>query len=270
MSIRGSSSAIATVTFTPPDKQSYDCTFKASLVIPKGSVEVQPQILTFTISGKGQELPVTVVRPNARSKRGTAVLRFKRLQLEHSEMLPLVLRNSGTKPVKFMLQLEDEHGAFSLKGRAFTFKTVLTGEMEEDSVRNGSGSLEQIPLVNGPEWIGKRLVGGRVVGPVKIKPQTVTFTISGQAHEAQLTVVCPSARSKRGAAVLRFKRRRVGTSQKLPLVVRNDGIIPLKFMLCLEHEYGAFFLKGRASTLEIFRTEDEDSIINGKFITHEM
>ncbi|XP_063024391.1 hydrocephalus-inducing protein homolog [Melospiza melodia melodia] len=36
-----------------------------------------------------------------------------------------------------------------------------------------------------------------------------------------------------------------------------------QFMLCLEHEYGAFFLKGRASTLEIFRTKDEDSIING-------
>ncbi|KAM3664994.1 hydrocephalus-inducing protein homolog [Ammospiza maritima maritima] len=135
MSIPGSSYAVATVTFTPPDDQNYNCTFKASLVIPKG--------------------------------------------------------------------------------------------------------------------------------PVKIKPQTVTFTISGKAHEAQLTVVCPSARSKRGTAVLRFKRRRVGTSQKLPLVVRNDGILPLKFMLCLEHEYGAFFLKGRASTLEVFRTEDEDSIING-------
>ncbi|XP_074407193.1 hydrocephalus-inducing protein homolog isoform X2 [Zonotrichia albicollis] len=135
MSIPGSSYAVATVTFTPPDEQNYNCTFKASLVIPKG--------------------------------------------------------------------------------------------------------------------------------PVKIKPQTVTFTISGKAQEAQLTVVCPRARSKRGTAVLRFKRHHVGTSQKLPLVVRNDGIIPLKFMLRLEHEYGAFFLKGRASTLEVFRTEDEDSIING-------
>ncbi|XP_077041133.1 hydrocephalus-inducing protein homolog [Agelaius phoeniceus] len=134
MSIPGSSSAVATVTFTPPDEQNYNCTFKASLVIPKS--------------------------------------------------------------------------------------------------------------------------------PVKIKPQTVTFTISGKAHEAQLTVVCPSARSKRGTAVLRFKRLRVGRSEKLPLVVRNDGIIPLKFMLRLEHEYGAFFLKGRASTLEVFHTEDEDSVGN--------
>ncbi|XP_072776975.1 hydrocephalus-inducing protein-like [Taeniopygia guttata] len=36
MSIPGSSYAIATVTFTPPEEQNYNCTFKASLVIPKG------------------------------------------------------------------------------------------------------------------------------------------------------------------------------------------------------------------------------------------
>ncbi|CAN8186514.1 unnamed protein product [Coccothraustes coccothraustes] len=37
MSLRGSSSAVTTVTFIPPDKQSYDCTIEASLAIPKGS-----------------------------------------------------------------------------------------------------------------------------------------------------------------------------------------------------------------------------------------
>ncbi|CAN8186518.1 unnamed protein product, partial [Coccothraustes coccothraustes] len=143
MSLRGSSSAVATVTFTPPDKQSYDCTFEASLAIPKGSVEMKPQILTFTISGKGQELPVTVVHPRARSKREIAVLRFKRLQLEDTEMLPLVIRNNGIKPVKFMLHLEDEHGVFLLKGRASTFKRFQTGNVEGDLVRNESKPPKQ-------------------------------------------------------------------------------------------------------------------------------
>ncbi|KAM3664992.1 hydrocephalus-inducing protein homolog [Ammospiza maritima maritima] len=197
MSIRGSSSAIATVTFTPPDKQSYDCTFKASLVIPKGSVEIQPQILTFTISGKGQELPVTVVRPNARSKRGTAVLRFKRLQLEHSEMLPLVLRNSGTKPVKFMLQLEDEHGAFSLKGRAFTFKTVLTGDMEEDSVRNETKPPKQtfILLRHGQsaqfKVIFKPTLAQRVEGKIALVVGDICMTLVelvGEGHNDEFTL----------------------------------------------------------------------------------
>lgn len=61
-----------------------------------------------------------------------------------------------------------------------------------------------------------------------IKPQSLTFTISGKGHEPRVTVVCPSARSKRGNAVLRFKRLRLGDSEMLPLVIRNDGIIPVK------------------------------------------
>lgn len=43
-------------------------------------------------------------------------------------------------------------------------------------------------------------------------------------------------------------------------------------MLHLEDEHGAFFLKGRASTLEYFHTGDveEDCAGNGKFINHEV
>ncbi|XP_015472381.1 hydrocephalus-inducing protein-like [Parus major] len=35
MTVPGSSYAVATVTFTPPDEQTYNCTFRACLVIPK-------------------------------------------------------------------------------------------------------------------------------------------------------------------------------------------------------------------------------------------
>ncbi|XP_063267034.1 hydrocephalus-inducing protein homolog isoform X2 [Prinia subflava] len=136
MSVPGSSYAFAMVMFTPPDKKNYSCTFKASLVIPKSSVKIRPQVLTFTISGKGHKPQVTVVCPSARSSRGNAVLRFKRLQLGDSEMLPLVVRNNGVIPVKFMLHLEDEHGAFLLKGRDSTLKRFYTEDVEEDSVRN--------------------------------------------------------------------------------------------------------------------------------------
>ncbi|XP_066413809.1 hydrocephalus-inducing protein-like [Molothrus aeneus] len=197
MSIRGSSCAVATVTFTPPDKQSYDCIFKASLVIPKGSVEIKPQILTFIISGKGQELPVTVVRPSARSKRGTAVLRFKRLQLEDSEILPLVLRNNGTTPVKFMLRLEDEHGVFLLKGRASTFKTSLAGSVEGDSIRNETkpskqpffllrhGQSAQFNVIFKPT-LAQRLEGkiGLLVGDVCM----TLVELVGEGHKDEFTL----------------------------------------------------------------------------------
>lgn len=45
-----------------------------------------------------------------------------------------------------------------------------------------------------------------------------------------------------------------------------------QFMLHLEDEHGAFFLKGRASPLEDFHTGDveEDCAGNGKFINHEV
>ncbi|XP_062355730.1 hydrocephalus-inducing protein-like [Cinclus cinclus] len=143
MSVPGSSKAVATVTFTPPDKQNYSCTFKASLVIPKSSVQIKPQTLTFTISGKGHEPQVTVVCPSARSKRGNAVLRFKRLRVGDSEMLPLVIRNNGIVPVKFMLHLEDEHRAFFLKGRGSTLERFYTEDVEEDCVGNESKPPEK-------------------------------------------------------------------------------------------------------------------------------
>ncbi|XP_053843687.1 hydrocephalus-inducing protein homolog [Vidua macroura] len=138
MSVPGSSYAIATVTFTPPDEQNYNCTFTASLVIPKGSVKIKPQTLTFTISGRGHEPQLTVVCPSARSERGNAVLRFKRLRLGDSETLPLVIRNNGSIPVKIMLHLEDKHGVFFLKGRASTLRIFHTEDVEEDSVGNES------------------------------------------------------------------------------------------------------------------------------------
>ncbi|XP_064262081.1 hydrocephalus-inducing protein homolog [Passer domesticus] len=148
MSVPGSSCAIATVTFTPPEEQNYNCTFKASLVIPNGSVEIKPQSLTFTISGKGHEPRVTVVCPSARSKRGNAVLRFKRLRLGDSEMLPLVIRNDGIIPVKFMLHLEDEHRMFSLKGRASAVKVFHNGDVEQDSAGNESKPTKPFFLLN--------------------------------------------------------------------------------------------------------------------------
>ncbi|XP_072777564.1 hydrocephalus-inducing protein homolog [Taeniopygia guttata] len=138
MSIAGSSYAIAMVTFTPPEEQNYNCTFKASLVIPKGSVGIEPQILTFTISGKGHEPRLTVVCSSARSERGNAVLRFKRLQLWDSEVLPLVIRNDGIIPVKFMLLLEDEHGMFFLKGRTSPVKVFHTGDVKKELIGKAS------------------------------------------------------------------------------------------------------------------------------------
>ncbi|XP_029814035.1 hydrocephalus-inducing protein-like [Manacus vitellinus] len=134
MSIPGLSHTFATVTFTPEQKEDYQCTFTASLVIPKSSsVKMKPQQLTFTVSGEGHVPQVTVECPGLGSKRGTPVLRFRRLLLGDSQTLPLVLRNNGIVPTKFTVQVMDEQGVFFLKGRQSALHAFHTADMEENS-----------------------------------------------------------------------------------------------------------------------------------------
>ncbi|XP_068876459.1 hydrocephalus-inducing protein homolog [Aphelocoma coerulescens] len=199
MSVPGSSYAVATVTFTPQEEWNYDCTFKASLVIPKSPVKIKPQHLTFTISGKGHEPQVTVVCPSARSQRGNAVLRFKRLQLGDSEMLPLVFRNNGIVPVKFIVHLEDEQGAFFMKARKATFKTFHTEDVEEDSIENVSkhpkqpflllhhGQVAEFDVIFKPT-LAQRLEGRICVSVVNIYSNKTQIELVGEGHEDEFTL----------------------------------------------------------------------------------
>ncbi|XP_038004458.1 hydrocephalus-inducing protein-like [Motacilla alba alba] len=198
MSVPGSSYAVATVTFTPPDEQNYNCAFKASLVIPKSSVKIKPQSLTFTISGKAHEPQLTVVRPSARSKRGNAVLRFRRLRLGRSEVLPLVIRNDGIIPVKFMLRLEQEHGGFFLKGRASTLKVFHTEDVEEDSIGNESKPTKPFFLLHCGESaefnvIFKPMLAQRLEGKIRllvgdIYSHRIIAELVGEGHKDKFTL----------------------------------------------------------------------------------
>ncbi|XP_064242784.1 hydrocephalus-inducing protein homolog isoform X2 [Passer domesticus] len=199
MSVPGSSCAVATVTFTPPDEQNYNCTFKASLVIPKGSVKMKPQTLTFTISGQAHEPQLTVVRPSARSKRGTAVLRFQRLRVGRSEVLPLVIRNDGITPLKFMLRLEHEYGAFFLKGRDSTLKVFHTEDVGEDSTGNESKPTKPFFLLRcgqSTEFdvIFKPTLAQRLEGKIRllvgnIYSNKVLVELVGEGHKDKFTLV---------------------------------------------------------------------------------
>ncbi|XP_029821423.1 hydrocephalus-inducing protein homolog [Manacus vitellinus] len=134
MKLPGLSHGFATVTFTPEEKKDHQCTFTASVVIPKSSsVNTKPQQLTFTISGEGHVPQVTVEYPGLRSKRGNPVLRFRRLLLGDSQALPLVLRNDGVIPTKFTVHIVDDKGVFFMKGRQSSLRAFHIGDMEEDS-----------------------------------------------------------------------------------------------------------------------------------------
>ncbi|XP_027749345.1 hydrocephalus-inducing protein homolog, partial [Empidonax traillii] len=101
---------------------------------------------------------------------------------------------------------------------------------------------------------------------VNAAPQQLTFTISGEGNVPEVTVVYPGLQSKRGNPVLRFRRLLLGDSQKLPLVLRNNGVIPTKFAVRLLDEQRVFSMKGRKSAFQAFHIGDveEDSTRKAK------
>nr|KAJ3422703.1 hypothetical protein HK105_006819 [Polyrhizophydium stewartii] len=61
--------------------------------------------------------------------------------------------------------------------------------------------------------------------------RTLTFELRGEGTLPRVVVDRPTLKSKSGLPLLKFKRLLVGSSQTLPLVLRNDGIIQAKFKL---------------------------------------
>ncbi|KAJ8785780.1 hypothetical protein J1605_006740 [Eschrichtius robustus] len=119
MCVASRSHAFATVSFTPQTMQTYQCIFEATLDgLPSNLAKNRS--LMFDIVGEGNLPRVTVVRPILYNQYGNPLLLFKRLLLGHSETLPLVLKNNGTIPAKLHVDLQDQLGVFSLKGKPST------------------------------------------------------------------------------------------------------------------------------------------------------
>ncbi|XP_006878929.1 PREDICTED: hydrocephalus-inducing protein homolog [Elephantulus edwardii] len=127
MCVASRSHAFATVSFTPQTMQTYQCIFEASLDgLPSNLAKARN--LLFDIVGEGNLPRVSVVKPVLHNQLGNPLLLFKRLQLGHSEMLPLVLQNNGTIPAQLHVDLRDQLGVFSLKGRPTTSYIYISKE----------------------------------------------------------------------------------------------------------------------------------------------
>ncbi|NXL83544.1 HYDIN protein, partial [Alectura lathami] len=92
--------------------------------------------------------------------------------------------------------------------------------------------------------------------PAAIKAQSLTFEISGDGNLPRVTVLRPVLHNKRGNPLLLFKKLLLGGSEKLPLVLQNDGVIPVQLLIDLVDEGGVFFLKARPSTHCIHQAAD--------------
>ncbi|CAO2609942.1 Hydrocephalus-inducing protein [Lemmus lemmus] len=127
MCIGSRSHAFVTVLFTPQTMQTYQCVFEATLEgLPSNLARSRG--LVFDIVGEGTLPRVTVIRPTLYNQHGNPLLLFKRLLLGHSEKLPLILKNNGTIPAQLHVDLRDQLGVFSLKGRPTTSYIYITEE----------------------------------------------------------------------------------------------------------------------------------------------
>ncbi|KAM9191706.1 LOW QUALITY PROTEIN: hydrocephalus-inducing protein homolog [Dugong dugon] len=127
MCIASRSHAFATVSFTPQTMQTYQCIFEAALDgLPSNLAKNRS--LVFDIMGEGNLPRVIVVRPVLYNQLGNPFLLFKRLLLGQSEKLPLILKNNGTIPAQLHVDLRDQLGVFSLKGRPTTSYIYIVEE----------------------------------------------------------------------------------------------------------------------------------------------
>ncbi|XP_069882349.1 hydrocephalus-inducing protein homolog isoform X1 [Dipodomys merriami] len=127
MCVGSRSHAFATVLFTPQAMQTYQCVFEATLEgLPSNLARNRG--LMFDIVGEGTLPRVTVVRPILYNQLGNPLLLFKRLRLGQSEKLPLILKNNGTIAAQLHVDLRDQLGVFSLKGRPTTSYIYITEE----------------------------------------------------------------------------------------------------------------------------------------------
>ncbi|XP_058135740.1 hydrocephalus-inducing protein homolog isoform X1 [Dasypus novemcinctus] len=119
MCVASRSHAFATVSFTPQTMQTYQCIFEATLDgLPSNLTKNRS--LVFDITGEGNLPRVTIVRPILLNRSGNPMLLFKRLLIGQSEKLPLILKNNGTIPAQLHVDLRDQLGVFSLKGKPTT------------------------------------------------------------------------------------------------------------------------------------------------------
>ena len=88
----------ASVTFKPMAMQNYNATFE---VAPEGT---RSKGLTFDLQGEGNLPQVTITQPTLHNARGDPLLLFSKLLLSQSQVLPIMLRNTGTISAKVVLE----------------------------------------------------------------------------------------------------------------------------------------------------------------------
>ncbi|XP_072492710.1 hydrocephalus-inducing protein homolog isoform X2 [Notamacropus eugenii] len=90
------------------------------------------------------------------------------------------------------------------------------------------------------------------------KTRNLTFDIFGEGNLPRVSVIRPILYNNKGNPLLLFKRLLVGQSEKLPLILKNNGTIPAQLHVDLRDHNRVFSLKGRPTTNYIYITEENN------------
>ncbi|XP_016051807.1 PREDICTED: hydrocephalus-inducing protein homolog [Miniopterus natalensis] len=88
------------------------------------------------------------------------------------------------------------------------------------------------------------------------KNRSLVFDIVGEGNLPRVTVVRPILHNQYGNPLLLFKRLLLGHSDKLPLILKNNGSIPAQLHVDLQDQLEVFSLKGRPTTSYIYIIEE--------------
>ncbi|XP_054435188.1 hydrocephalus-inducing protein homolog [Pteronotus mesoamericanus] len=88
------------------------------------------------------------------------------------------------------------------------------------------------------------------------KNRSLVFDIVGEGNLPRVTVVQPVLHNQHGNPLLLFKRLLLGHSEKLPLILKNNGTIPAQLHVDLQDQLEVFCLKGRPTTSYIYIIEE--------------
>ncbi|KAM6223795.1 hydrocephalus-inducing protein homolog [Rhynchocyon petersi] len=195
MCVASRSHAFATVTFTPQTMQTYQCIFEASLDgLPSNLAKNRN--LTFDIVGEGNLPRVSIVRPILHNQLGNPLLLFKRLQLGHSEKLPLILKNNGTIPAQLHVDLRDQLGVFSLKGRPTTSYIYISEENKPNekakkahtaSLVISPGAIAEFDVLFQSQKVG-RMAGAIHLSVVNNQYEETIIQLVGESYEDDITL----------------------------------------------------------------------------------
>ncbi|XP_044515296.1 hydrocephalus-inducing protein homolog [Gracilinanus agilis] len=195
MCIGSHSQAFATVTFTPPTMQTFQCVFEASLDgLPNFLSKTRN--LTFDIVGEGNLPRVVVIRPVLYNQKGNPLFLFKRLLVGQSEKLPLILKNNGTIPAQLLIDLRDNTQTFSLKGRPTTKYIYI---IEENSPTEIAKKAHTASLIIYPGETGEMDVHfqpdkpERMTGTIRLtvinnQYEETIFQMIGESYEDDITL----------------------------------------------------------------------------------